>query len=119
MKELKMFIDGQFVENESGKWIPVLSPSTEEVIYIMTEGTAEDARKAIDPAEQAQPAWERIPAIQRASYRGRVAEGMRARAAEKTDIIVREGGKTQGLANVEVLFTADYLDYMAEWARRY
>lgn len=23
------------------------------------------------------------------------------------------------MANVEVLFTADYLDYMAEWARRY
>ena len=36
-----------------------------------------------------------------------------------TDIIIREGGKTRGLANVEVLFTADYLDYIAGWARRY
>ena len=119
MKELKMFIDGQFVENESGKWINVLNPSTEEVISLMPDGTAEDARKAIDAAEQAQPAWERIPAIQRASYLRKIAEGIRAREAELTDIIVREGGKTQGLANVEVLFTADYLDYMAEWARRY
>ena len=46
MKELKMFIDGQFVENESGKWINVLNPSTEEVISLMPDGTAEDARKA-------------------------------------------------------------------------
>ncbi len=30
-----------------------------------------------------------------------------------------EGGKTQQLASVEVSFTADYIDYMAEWARRY
>ncbi|CCJ88741.1 Aldehyde dehydrogenase A / Glycolaldehyde dehydrogenase [Cronobacter turicensis 564] len=30
-----------------------------------------------------------------------------------------EGGKTQQLASVEVNFTADYIDYMAEWARRY
>ncbi len=28
-------------------------------------------------------------------------------------------GKTLSLATVEVHFTADYLDYMAEWTRRY
>lgn len=33
MKELKMFIDGRFIENESGKWIKVLNPSTEEVYF--------------------------------------------------------------------------------------
>ena len=33
MKELKMFIDGRFIENESGKWIKVLNPSTEEVFH--------------------------------------------------------------------------------------
>ncbi|HAZ78152.1 MAG TPA: aldehyde dehydrogenase, partial [Enterobacteriaceae bacterium] len=30
-----------------------------------------------------------------------------------------EGGKIQQLAEVEVAFTADYIEYMAEWARRY
>ncbi|HBT54559.1 MAG TPA: aldehyde dehydrogenase, partial [Erwinia persicina] len=34
-------------------------------------------------------------------------------------VIVAEGGKTQELAETEVFFTADYLDYMAGWARRY
>lgn len=51
MKELKMFIDGRFIDNESGKWIKVLNPSTEEVISLMPDGTVEDARKAIDAAE--------------------------------------------------------------------
>ena len=34
-------------------------------------------------------------------------------------MIVAEGGKIQQLAEVEVGFTADYIEYMAEWARRY
>ena len=116
MKELKMFIDGRFIDNESGKWIKVLNPSTEEVISLMPDGTVEDARKAIDAAEKAQNQWERTPSIERAAYLTKIAAGIRKREKELTDIIVREGGKTQGLANVEVLFTADY---MAGWARRY
>lgn len=119
MKELKMYIDGQFIENQSGKWIYVLNPSTEEVISKMPDGTPEDARAAIDAAEKAQPSWERLTSIERARYLTRIAQGIRKREKELTEVIVREGGKTQGLANVEVLFTADYLDYMAGWARRY
>lgn len=119
MKELKMFIDGQFVENPSGKWIDVLNPSTEEVNCRMPEGTIENAKTAIDAAEKAQPLWEKLPAVERGAYLIKMAEGIRKREKELTDIIVREGGKTQGLANVEVLFTADYLEYMAGWARRY
>ena len=97
----------------------VLNPSTEEVISLMPDGTVEDARKAIDAAEKAQNQWERTPSIERAAYLTKIAAGIRKREKELTDIIVREGGKTQGLANVEVLFTADYMDYMAGWARRY
>lgn len=119
MKELKMFIDGKFEENVSGKWIQVLNPSTEEVISWMPDGTVEDARRAINAAEQAQPGWEKLPAVQRAAYLPQIAAGIRRREQELTDIIVREGGKTQQLARVEVLFTADYMDYMAGWARRY
>lgn len=119
MKNLKMFIDGKFIENTTGKWIDVLNPSTEEVIARQPDGTVEDVRKAIDAAEKAQTAWEKLPAIQRAGYLMRIAEGIRKREKEITDIIVAEGGKTQGLANVETLFTADYIEYMAGWARRY
>lgn len=119
MKELKMYINGEFIDNQSGKWIDVLNPSTEEVISRMPDGTIEDARKAIDAADKAQPAWEALPSIERAQYLIKIAAGIRKREKELTDIIVREGGKTQGLANVEVNFTADYLEFMAGWARRY
>ena len=119
MKDLKMFIDGKFIENKSGKWINVLNPSTEEVISRQPEGTVEDADAAVEAAAKAQVKWEKVPAIERAGYLKKIAAGIRKREKQFTDIIVREGGKTQGLANVETNFTADYIDYMAEWARRY
>ena len=119
MKELKMFINGKFEENVSGKWINVLNPSTEEITCLMPDGTADDACRAIDAAAAAQPAWERTPAVERAAYLVKIAAGIRERADELTQIIVKEGGKTQALARTEVLFTADYLEYMAGWARRY
>ena len=43
---------------------------------------------------------------------------MRGDAERLARIITREQGKVPALALVEVNFTADYLDYMAEWARR-
>ena len=32
MKDLKMYINGEFVDSSNGKYIEVLNPSTEEVI---------------------------------------------------------------------------------------
>ena len=88
----------------------VLNPSTEEVISKMPDGTPEDARAAINAAVKAQLSWESLTSIERAGYLTRIAQGIRKREQELTDIIIREGGKTRGLANVEVLFTADYLE---------
>lgn len=100
-------------------WIDVVNPATEAVISRIPDGQAEDARKAIDAAERAQPEWEALPAIERASWLRKISAGIRERASEISALIVEEGGKIQQLAEVEVAFTADYIDYMAEWARRY
>lgn len=114
-----MYIDGQFVNWQGDNWLDVINPATEEVISRIPDGTAEDARKAIEAAERAQAPWEALPAIERAGWLRKIAAGIRERAAEISAMIVAEGGKTQQLAEVEVAFTADYLEYMAEWARRY
>ena len=114
-----MYIDGQFVSGQGDAWIEVINPATEAVIARIPDGTAAHARQAIAAAKRAQPGWEALPAIERAGWLRQIAQGIRERAAEIAALIVAEGGKVQGLAEVEVAFTADYLDYMAEWARRY
>ena len=50
-----MYIDGQFVTWRGDAWIDVVNPATEAVISRIPDGQAEDARKAIDAAERAQP----------------------------------------------------------------
>ena len=118
MKDLQMYINGRFCESRSGKWIEVLNPSTEEVISRQPDGTLEDVQEAIDAAEAAQPAWAAIPAAERALYLHKMADGIRANFDKFQEILVREQGKTQALAGVEVGVTATYFDYMAEFARR-
>lgn len=114
-----MYIDGHFETWHGDAWIDVINPATEEVLSRIPDGRAEDARKAIDAAHRAQPEWEALPAIERANWLRKISAGIRERAEEISALIVAEGGKIQQLADVEVSFTADYIDYMAEWARRY
>ena len=118
MKELKMYINGKFVESRSGEWIDVLNPSTEEVTSRQPAGTVEDVQEAVDAAEKAQKAWAKVPAAERAVYLHKIADGIRAEFDKFQEILVREQGKTQALAGVEVGVTATYFDYMAEFARR-
>ncbi|MDE1187964.1 MAG: aldehyde dehydrogenase [Pantoea sp.] len=113
------FINGEFVANQNDKWIEVINPATEALLSRVPEGTKQDASQAIAAAEAAQPGWEALPAIERGNWLRKIAAGIRQHETELTATIVAEGGKTQGLAQTEVLFTADYLEYMAEWARRY
>lgn len=113
------YINGQFVGPQGDQWIEVINPATEALLSRIPQGSREDARLAIHAAEAAQPDWEALPAVERGHWLHKIASAIREREPELTATIVAEGGKTQGLAKTEVLFTADYLDYMAEWARRY
>lgn len=117
MKDLKMYINGQFVESSSGNYIDVLNPSTEEVCSRQPEGTVEDVVTALDAARAAQKAWAKVPAIERASYLKKFADGIRKREQEFIDIIIKEQGKTRSWATTEVQVTAEYFDYMASFAR--
>ncbi|UOO76394.1 aldehyde dehydrogenase [Neisseria sp. Dent CA1/247] len=119
MKQLAMYINGAFVSDFAGSYRDVLNPATEAVIAQEPKGSRADVEKAVAAAYAAQPAWERVPAVERGAYLRKIAAGIRERADELTDTIVAEGGKTKDLARIEVMFTADYLDYQAEWARRY
>ncbi|MDO4696470.1 MAG: aldehyde dehydrogenase [Neisseria sp.] len=118
MKTLSMYINGKFDDAAQG-WVEVLNPATEDVIAKEPQAGEAEVSRAVEAAYAAQPAWERLPAVERGAYLKKIAAGIRERADELTDTIVAEGGKTKDLARIEVLFTADYLDYQAEWARRY
>jgi lactaldehyde dehydrogenase/glycolaldehyde dehydrogenase len=117
VKQYGMLIDGEFVTGS--RTIPVLNPATEEVISEAPEATEQHVNAAVLAAQWAQPAWSRLPAIQRALHLREIASAIRAKKSFLARIISEEQGKILPLAEVEVDFSADYLDYMAEFARRY
>jgi lactaldehyde dehydrogenase/glycolaldehyde dehydrogenase len=112
-----MLIDGEFAGSET--MLPVLNPATEEVISEVPAATPEQVNEAVLAAERAQVDWARLPAIRRAQHLREIAAAIRAKKAMLAHTIVEEQGKILPLAEVEVDFSADYLDYMAEFARRY
>ena len=118
-RRYQMLINGEFIDSSSGSMISVINPATEEVISEVPNGTAGDVDAAVLAAERAQKTWCKLPAIKRAGYLREIAEAIREYKDALARVIVEEQGKILPLAEVEVNFTADYMDYMAEFARRY
>ncbi|HUD31466.1 MAG TPA: aldehyde dehydrogenase family protein, partial [Variovorax sp.] len=116
-KTYRNYIDGRWVEG-SGATIDVLNPATDKLISRVPDGGAADVERAVAAARKAQPAWERLPAIQRANHLRAISAKIRANAGRLARTVVMEQGKVPELAAVEIEFTAAYIDYMAEWARR-
>ncbi|HEV2136625.1 MAG TPA: aldehyde dehydrogenase [Terracidiphilus sp.] len=116
VEQYKMFIDGEFVSSPT--MLPVLNPATEEVISEVPAASPDQADAAVLAAERAQPEWARLPAIQRARHLREIAESIRRNKSMLAQTISREQGKILPLAEIEVDFSADYIDYMAEFARR-
>jgi len=57
MQNYKMWINGKFVESESGKTYPVYNPATgEEIAQIPVAGNS-DIEKAVAAARKAFPVW--------------------------------------------------------------
>jgi lactaldehyde dehydrogenase/glycolaldehyde dehydrogenase len=112
-----MFIDGEFVSSETT--LPVFNPATEEIISEVPCGTVNDVNRAVLAAERAQADWARLPAIRRAQYLREIATAIRKHKSTLARVIAEEQGKILSLAEIEVDFSADYVDYMAEFARRY
>ncbi|TLP71624.1 aldehyde dehydrogenase [Pseudomonas nitroreducens] len=110
------YIDNRFVAGEP--LIEVHNPANGELLARIPEASAAQVDNAIGAARAAQKGWAAKPAIERAGYLRKIAEKVRANAPRLAKIITAEQGKVPALAEVEVNFTADYLDYMAEWARR-
>ena len=117
MKDLQMYINGEFCESSNWKWIEVLNPSTEEVISRQPEWTIEDVNRALDAARAAQKPWERISSIDRAWYLLKIAQWIRNREKDFVDILMREQWKNRKWAEIEVGATISYFEYMASFAR--
>ena len=118
MQNYDNFINGKFVPSSGTNRIEVTNPSTGQIICTVPDSSLADVDAAISAAEAAQGAWAKRPAIERAQALRAIAAKIREHVEPLARVIAEEQGKILALARVEAAFTADYMDYMAEWARR-
>lgn len=112
------FINGTWTPTASGKHCEVLSPTNGEVVGLVSDGDTADAQKALEAARDAQVAWAKVPARQRAETLTRFTAAIRANADRLAELLVREQGKLLRVARMEVEVTCTFIEYACEWARR-
>lgn len=111
IKNLKNYIDGEWVESQSKELLEVRNPATGEVIAHVPLSTAEEVGETARAAQEAFQDWRETTPYARARYMFRLKNLMEERFEDLAQIIVREHGKIldeargevrRGIENVEV-----------------
>ncbi|QDL90889.1 NAD-dependent succinate-semialdehyde dehydrogenase [Paroceanicella profunda] len=114
----KSYVDGAWVDGDSGKTFAVTNPSTGEVIANMADlGQAETAR-AIDAAYAAQKDWAAKLASERSALMMKWYELMVENADDLGTILCAEMGKPFAEARGEILYGASFIQWFAEEGKR-
>lgn len=112
------FIDGAWVDADSGATVPIQNPATGETIASVARcGTAE-TRRAILAAERAQIGWRKLTAKARSDILRRWFDLMMAHQDDLAEILTAEMGKPLAEARGEIAYGAGYVEWFAEEARR-
>jgi succinate-semialdehyde dehydrogenase / glutarate-semialdehyde dehydrogenase len=115
---LDHYIDGKWVQPTSGKSQDVVNPSTNAVIGKLGHASKSDLDAALKAAEKGFATWRKVSAFERGKILKKVADLMRTRADEIAKVLTMEQGKVLGEAKVEVLGSADIIEWFAEEGRR-
>jgi malonate-semialdehyde dehydrogenase (acetylating)/methylmalonate-semialdehyde dehydrogenase len=102
-EKLKNYINGEWVESRSGKFLDVINPADGWVLAKVPAGSADDVNYAAQKAHEAWPAWRNTPATQRVQYLFRMKFLLERHADEIAAICTRESGKTLGESKAEIV----------------
>ena len=112
------YVDGQWIDADSGETLPVLNPATGETIAEIAKcGTAETHR-AIVAAEIAFVTWRQKTAKERAAVLRKWFTLMMEAQEDLAQIMTAEQGKPLAEARGEIAYGANYIEWFAEEAKR-
>jgi aldehyde dehydrogenase (NAD+) len=117
-KRYELFIGGDFVKPESGKYFDTINPATEERLSRVAHANDADVDKAIKAARKAYNGpWSRMKAADRGKYIYRIARIIQERAREFAAIESLDGGKPiREARDVDIPLAAAHFFYYAGWA---
>ncbi|MGW2369996.1 aldehyde dehydrogenase family protein [Streptomyces sp. NPDC001667] len=112
-----LFIDGEFTEATGGKVFKTVSPSSEEVLSEVAQGSAEDVDRAVKAARKAFEKWSALPGSERAKYLFRIARIIQERSRELAVLETLDNGKPiKETRDADLPLVAAHFFYYAGWA---
>jgi len=118
MKNYGLFINGEWIQSQSGKTFETKNPADGQTLAVFQEGTREDVRKAVEAAERTSPQWRKFPPPRRGEILLKAAAIMRERKEELGKMVTQEMGKVIAEGKGDVQEAIDFLEYISGEGRR-
>ena len=117
-KRYGLYIGGDFVAPEKGRYFDTVNPATEEKLARVAEAGESDVDRAVKAARKAfEGPWSRMKPAERGKYIYRIARILQERAREFAAIESLDGGKPiRESRDVDVPLAAAHFFYYAGWA---
>jgi len=105
-REAQLFIGGEWVDAAGGATFDDHDPYTGEVVARVAAAGRDDARRAVEAAAAAFPAWSKAPPAERQGIFLKAADVLESRHDEVASWLTRETGCTFGFAMFQLHFVA-------------
>jgi succinate-semialdehyde dehydrogenase/glutarate-semialdehyde dehydrogenase len=112
------FINGAWVEAESGATFDVVNPADGTVVAAVADLGVAETRRAIEFAEAAQAEWRALTAKRRGAILRHWYDLFLENAPDLARIMTLEMGKPITESRGEILYAASFIDWFAEEAKR-
>jgi succinate-semialdehyde dehydrogenase/glutarate-semialdehyde dehydrogenase len=112
------YIDGKWVDADSGKTFPVYDPATGALIANVPSMGAAETRRAIEAANRAWKPWRSLLAKERSAILRRWFDLINKHSEDLAQILCAEQGKPIADARGEIAFANSYVEWFAEEAKR-
>ncbi len=112
------FIAGEWADAESGKTAPVHNPATSQPLGTVPNMGATEARRAIEAAYAAMPAWAQKTAGERARILRKWFDLLIANQNDLAIIMTAEQGKPLAESKGEIAYAAAFIEWFAEEGKR-
>src|SRR5437867_11337220 len=123
LKDTKLFreqcyIDGGWADAGERKTIAVHNPATGDELGTVPRMGAAEARRAIEAAERAWPAWRAKTAKERAAILRKWFDLMMANQEDLAQVMTAEQGKPLTESRGEIAYGASFIEWFAEEGKR-
>jgi len=116
-QQYDLFINGKFVQPESGKYFDTINPADGKKIASVADASANDVDAAVKSARRAFNSWSKISAKERGKYLFRIARIIQEKARELAVIESIDGGKPiRESRDIDIPLAAQHFFYYAGWA---